>query len=55
MVGQTIAQFVSVESKVGKRGATEEQKNWYWSVIEAGGYAVISNDPFYFAVDKCDE
>lgn len=41
MVGTTIAQFCSVESKYGSTATTPEQKNWCDVVNRAGGYAKI--------------
>ena len=41
MVGQKIAQFVSVEVKSKKGKAGDQQKNWRDQVNSAGGKAVI--------------
>lgn len=42
MVGQTIAQFATVEAKTKAYGkTTEEQDNWLHQVANAGGYAAI--------------
>lgn len=43
MVGQRIAVFTSVETKVPKTGRLEpEQRNWHDQVRDAGGYSVIA-------------
>ena len=45
MVGQTIAQFVSVECKTKAYGkTTEEQDNWLGQVAQAGGFAALARE-----------
>lgn len=45
MVGQTIAQFVSIEAKSeGYKTATADQENWLARVAEAGGFASIARE-----------
>lgn len=45
MVGQTFAQFVSLEVKTPAGKPTAAQLNWLDQVDEAGGLAVIVRDP----------
>lgn len=42
MVGQTVAQFLSVECKAPKGRASELQDAWFFAVKRAGGIAVIA-------------
>ena len=44
MVGQTIAQFVSVEAKTRTGRPTDKQIKWKLAVNAAGGHAVIARD-----------
>lgn len=39
MVGKTVAIFTSFEVKRPKKKPTEEQENWLWAVMKAGGIA----------------
>ncbi len=41
MVGSTIAQFTSVEVKIGKNKLTKEQESWHYAVIRAGGFSEV--------------
>lgn len=44
MVGQHIAVFVGIETKVGRRVATEEQENFLAQLEKAGGIAVLARN-----------
>tara|TARA_R100000458_G_C8131988_1_gene146641 strand:+ start:262 stop:615 length:354 start_codon:yes stop_codon:yes gene_type:complete len=45
MVGQKIAQFVSIEVKTAKGRPTPQQKNWLNCVASAGGISGIARSP----------
>lgn len=45
MVGQEIAQFVSVETKTAKGKPREEQLTWQSNVNKSGGLAIIVRSP----------
>lgn len=45
MVGKTIAQFVSMETKTKTGRVSAEQKNWFEQVNKIGGLAVIVRSP----------
>jgi hypothetical protein len=45
MVGRRVAVFLSVETKAGRGRATKDQLNWRQQVHDAGGIAIIVNDP----------
>lgn len=45
MVGRRVAVFLSVETKAGRGRATKDQLNWWQQVHDAGGIAIIVNDP----------
>lgn len=45
MVGQRIAQFVSLETKSETGSAEPDQINWAARVEEAGGISIITKDP----------
>lgn len=42
MVGQQVAQFLSVECKAPKGKATEAQDAWFFAVKKAGGIALVA-------------
>lgn len=42
MVGQQIAQFVSIEAKTKRGRMTKEQQAWLDTVYDAGGVAVVA-------------
>ncbi len=48
MVGTTIAQFCSLETKTESGRATKEQLNWHDNIIGAGGFSFIAHSPQEF-------
>lgn len=42
MIGQRVAVFTAIETKVGRNGATKEQQTFIKNVKEAGGFAGVA-------------
>jgi hypothetical protein len=55
MIGQTVAVFTSIEEKTENDSMSNEQKNWFRRVKEAGGIAEIYKEMPSGAIERIRE
>jgi len=55
MVGQTLAQFVSIECKTSAyKNTTDDQDNWLDQVAQSGGFAAVARENKEKSIEICE-